>query len=155
MRAIRELEPAPRGVYCGAIGVVMPGGEARFNVGIRTVVVDAERGMAECGIGSGIVADSTIAGERDEWRIKQRFLRRACPDYELFETLLWRRGRYWLLAETPGAARAQRERARLSLRPERDSRGARTKRRAISAPAGGGYACVWQWMARWQSTANR
>jgi para-aminobenzoate synthetase/4-amino-4-deoxychorismate lyase len=99
MRAIRELEPEPRGLYCGAIGVVMPGGEARFNVGIRTVVVDTERTTAECGIGSGIVADSTIAGERDEWLVKQRFLRRACPDYELFETLLWRRGRYWLLAE--------------------------------------------------------
>jgi para-aminobenzoate synthetase/4-amino-4-deoxychorismate lyase len=99
MRAICELEPAPRGVYCGAIGVVMPGGEARFNVGIRTVVVDAERDMAECGIGSGIVADSTSAGERAEWLAKERFLRRACPDYELLETLLWRRGRYWLLAE--------------------------------------------------------
>jgi para-aminobenzoate synthetase/4-amino-4-deoxychorismate lyase len=102
MRAIRELEPAPRGVYCGAIGVVMPGGEARFNVGIRTVVVDAERGVAECGIGSGIVADSTIAGERAEWGVKQRFLLHACPDYELLETLLWRHrghGRYWLLAE--------------------------------------------------------
>jgi para-aminobenzoate synthetase/4-amino-4-deoxychorismate lyase len=102
MRAIRELEPSPRGVYCGAIGVVMPGGEARFNVGIRTVVVDAERGVAECGIGSGIVADSTIAGERAEWGVKQRFLLRACPDYELLETLLWRHrghGRYWLLAE--------------------------------------------------------
>ncbi|MBI4995535.1 MAG: chorismate-binding protein [Rhodocyclales bacterium] len=99
MRAIRVLEPAPRGVYCGAIGVVMPGGEARFNVGIRTVVVDGERGLAECGIGSGIVADSTMVGERDEWLAKERFLRRACPDYELFETLLWRRGRYWLLAE--------------------------------------------------------
>ncbi|MBU1237314.1 MAG: chorismate-binding protein [Gammaproteobacteria bacterium] len=99
MRAIRELEPAPRGVYCGAIGVVMPGGEARFNVGIRTVVVDAERHLAECGIGSGIVADSSIAGEREEWRVKERFLRQACPDYELLETLLWRRGRFWLLAE--------------------------------------------------------
>lgn len=99
MRAICELEPAPRGVYCGAIGVVMPGGEARFNVGIRTVVVDGERNMAECGIGSGIVADSTSAGERAEWLVKERFLRRACPDYELLETLLWRRGRYWLLAE--------------------------------------------------------
>jgi para-aminobenzoate synthetase/4-amino-4-deoxychorismate lyase len=99
MRAIRALEPAPRSVYCGAIGVVMPGGEARFNVGIRTVVVDGERNTAECGIGSGIVADSSVAGEREEWRVKERFLRRACPDYELLETLLWRRGRYWLLAE--------------------------------------------------------
>jgi para-aminobenzoate synthetase/4-amino-4-deoxychorismate lyase len=77
----------------------MPGGEARFNVGIRTVVVDTEQGIAECGIGSGIVIDSTAAGEAEEWRMKQRFLRRACPDYELLETLLWHRGRYRLCRE--------------------------------------------------------
>lgn len=110
MKAIRDLEPGPRGVYCGAVGVVLPGGEARFNVAIRTVVVDGERGIAECGIGSGIVADSTAAGERDEWRIKQRFLREACPDYELFETLLLRRGHYRLrsrhLARLEASARA-------------------------------------------------
>jgi len=96
MRAITELEPAGRGVYCGAVGVVMPGGEARFNVGIRTVVIDREAGRAECGIGSGIVLDSTADGEYAEWQAKQRFLRQTCPDYRLFETLLWRRGRYWL-----------------------------------------------------------
>ncbi len=99
MKAITELESAPRGVYCGAIGVVLPGGEARFNVGIRTVLVDTERGQAECGIGSGIVLDSTTEGEHAEWQAKQRFLRQACPDYDLVETLLWRRGRYRLLAE--------------------------------------------------------
>lgn len=99
MRAIRELESAPRGVYCGAIGLVKPGGEACFNVAIRSVVIDTARQMAECGIGSGIVADSSIEGEADEWRSKTRFLRRACPDYALLETLLWRRGRYWLLDE--------------------------------------------------------
>ncbi len=110
MKAIRDLEPGPRGVYCGALGVVLPGGEARFNVAIRTVVVDGERGIAECGIGSGIVADSTAVGERDEWRVKQRFLREACPDYELFETLLLRHGRYRLrrehLARIAASARA-------------------------------------------------
>lgn len=99
MKAITELEPATmggRGAYCGAIGLVRPGGEACFNVGIRTVLVDTAAGMAECGIGSGIVIDSTSAGEYAEWQAKQRFLRRACPDFELVETLLWRRGRYWL-----------------------------------------------------------
>ena len=99
MRGIVELEREPRGVYCGALGVIMPGGEARFSVGIRTVTVDKHRGMAECGIGSGIVLDSTAEGEGEEWRAKQRFLRRACPDYELLETMLWRRGRYWLREE--------------------------------------------------------
>lgn len=99
MKSIAELEREPRGVYCGAVGVVLPGGEARFNVGIRTVVVDKTLGVAECGIGSGIVIDSTAPGEGEEWRMKQRFLREACPEYELFETLLWRRGRYWLRRE--------------------------------------------------------
>lgn len=38
MRKLRELEPAARGVYCGAVGVARPGGHATFNVAIRTVV---------------------------------------------------------------------------------------------------------------------
>lgn len=96
MAAIARLEAAPRGAYCGAIGIVKPGGEAVFNVGIRTVVVDGERGSAECGIGSGIVIDSTAAGESAEWQVKQVFLRRALPTYALIETLRLHRGRYWL-----------------------------------------------------------
>ncbi|NJD35834.1 MAG: bifunctional aminodeoxychorismate synthase component I/aminotransferase [Betaproteobacteria bacterium] len=96
MAAIARLEPAPRGMYCGAIGIVKPGGEAVFSVGIRTAVVDTERGVAECGIGSGIVADSTAAAEYDEWQSKRIFLDRACPAYELLETLRLHRGRYWL-----------------------------------------------------------
>ena len=96
MAAIARLETAPRGVYCGAIGLIKPGGEAVFSVGIRTAVVDAERGVAECGIGSGIVMDSAAAAEYAEWQSKRIFLDRACPDYELLETLRLRRGRYWL-----------------------------------------------------------
>lgn len=94
--AIARLETAPRGIYCGAIGIVKPGGEAVFSVGIRTAVVDAQRGVAECGIGSGIVADSTATAEYAEWQSKRIFLDRACPDYELLETLRLHRGRYWL-----------------------------------------------------------
>ena len=56
MEIIHELEPAPRGVYTGAIGHITPSGDAQFNVAIRTVVLDADGG--EMGIGSGIVADS-------------------------------------------------------------------------------------------------
>ena len=55
MEIIHELEPAPRGVYTGAIGHITPSGDAQFNVAIRTVVLDADGG--EMGIGSGIVAD--------------------------------------------------------------------------------------------------
>lgn len=77
MAAIAQLEAAPRGVYCGALGVIRPGGHATFSVGIRTVMIDAVQGRAECGIGSGVTWDSTGAAEWDEWKVKQRFLARA------------------------------------------------------------------------------
>ncbi len=96
MAQIAALEASPRGAYCGAIGVVKPGGEALFSVGIRTVVVDGDGGVAECGSGSGITLDSNADDEWAEWQAKQLFLKRACPDYELLETLRLHRGRYWL-----------------------------------------------------------
>ncbi len=85
MRRIRALEPEPRGVYCGAIGVVRPGGAATFNVAIRTVT--ARDGLLRCGIGSGITADATADGEWQEWRHKRAFLDRASAPFELLETL--------------------------------------------------------------------
>lgn len=96
MAAISRMENEPRGIYCGAIGIVKPGGEAVFSVGIRTAVVDTERGVAECGVGSGIVIDSTAAAEYAEWQSKRIFLNRACPEYELLETLRLHNARYWL-----------------------------------------------------------
>jgi para-aminobenzoate synthetase/4-amino-4-deoxychorismate lyase len=93
MRMIRDLEPEARGVYCGAVGVVRPGGHATFNVPIRTVTL---RGTdARCGIGSGITADARADAEWDEWRHKRAFLGRggtaapvvAEPPFELLETL--------------------------------------------------------------------
>jgi len=77
MAAIRTLEGSARGVYCGALGVIRPGGHATFNVAIRTVTLDAAAGRAECGVGSGITWDSVEADEWAEWQVKQRFLERA------------------------------------------------------------------------------
>jgi len=94
MAAIAALEEAPRGAYCGAIGLLRPGGHATFSVGIRTVVIDRAAGSAECGIGSGIVADSTAESELDEWRVKRRFLLRATAGFELLETLRLEDGVY-------------------------------------------------------------
>jgi para-aminobenzoate synthetase component 1/para-aminobenzoate synthetase/4-amino-4-deoxychorismate lyase len=78
MRLIRELEPEPRGIYCGALGVVRPsdrhnGIHATFNVPIRTVVLQGRD--LRCGIGSGITAGATAEAEWQEWQHKQRFLR--------------------------------------------------------------------------------
>ncbi len=85
MRLIHALEGQPRGVYCGAIGVVRPGGHATFNVAIRTVTV--QQGQLRCGIGSGITSDATAEGEWREWRHKRAFLDRASQPFELLETL--------------------------------------------------------------------
>jgi para-aminobenzoate synthetase / 4-amino-4-deoxychorismate lyase len=85
MRMIKLLEPAPRGVYCGAIGVVRPGGHATFNVAIRTVTLRGTQ--ATCGIGSGITFDATAQAEWQEWRIKRGFLERASEPFQLLETL--------------------------------------------------------------------
>src|SRR3546814_11264349 len=65
MEIIADLESAPRGVYTGAIGRVAPGGEASFNVAIRTLVLPVGMDKAALGLGSGIVADSRAD---DEWR---------------------------------------------------------------------------------------
>ena len=85
MRAIHALEGAPRGVYCGALGVVQPGGHAIFNVPIRTVTLRGAQ--ARCGIGSGITSGSTIEGEWSEWQHKQAFVQRASASFSLLETL--------------------------------------------------------------------
>ncbi|CAB1367830.1 aminodeoxychorismate synthase component I [Denitratisoma oestradiolicum] len=95
MAAIAEREVSPRGAYCGAIGLVAPGGHARFSVGIRTVSLD--RGLARCGIGSGVTWDSRPADEYEEWLVKRRFLLRASAHFELLETLRLENGAYWLL----------------------------------------------------------
>ena len=90
MTVIDELEDAPRGVYCGAIGWVAPPGEpvaARFSVAIRTVVVDRERGTGTYGAGGGITWSSDPDAEHAELRTKARVLARRPEEFELLETM--------------------------------------------------------------------
>ena len=89
MEIIRELEPEPRGVYTGAIGLIGPGRRARFNVGIRTVAVNKDTGGAEYGTGGGIVWDSVAQDEWQECRTKSLVLQPPPPDFQLLETMLW------------------------------------------------------------------
>ena len=97
MRAIADYEDGPRGIYCGALGVIAPGGEAVFNVPIRTVQIDRARNRALCGIGSGITWSSQPDGEWAEWQAKRRFLWRATAGFEVLETLRLQDGQYPLL----------------------------------------------------------
>jgi para-aminobenzoate synthetase/4-amino-4-deoxychorismate lyase len=91
MHHIARLERSARGVYCGAVGLMAPGGRVTFNVPIRTVTVDTlpppAPWRAHCGIGSGITLDATGPGEAQEWRAKQAFLHRADAPFQLLESL--------------------------------------------------------------------
>lgn len=86
MRLIAELERSPRGVYCGAIGVIERG-RTVFNVPIRTIWLDRRRGQAEYGTGGGITADSRAGHEYDELLTKTRVVAEVWPDFELLETM--------------------------------------------------------------------
>jgi para-aminobenzoate synthetase / 4-amino-4-deoxychorismate lyase len=90
MQIIRELESTPRGWYCGALGLIQPGGIATFNVPIRTV--EFHGGELTCGIGSAITLDSEPAAEIAEWHAKARFLTRAEVPIEALETLRFEEG---------------------------------------------------------------
>jgi para-aminobenzoate synthetase/4-amino-4-deoxychorismate lyase len=84
MEIVAATEVAPRGVYTGAIGWAGPDGRAHWNVAIRTVVADRDRGFLRFGTGSGVVADSRAASEYEECLLKARILHE--PPFALLET---------------------------------------------------------------------
>jgi para-aminobenzoate synthetase/4-amino-4-deoxychorismate lyase len=100
MEIIHELEPAPRGIYTGALGWMdppafgaQPGaqlGDFCLSVPIRTLVLQpAHNGVrrGELGVGAGIVYDSDPAAEYAECRLKARFLTGLLNEFEIFETI--------------------------------------------------------------------
>jgi para-aminobenzoate synthetase/4-amino-4-deoxychorismate lyase len=99
MNIIAELETSPRKIYCGSIGYIAPNRQARFNVAIRTALVDKQNDRAEYGVGGGIVWDSESTDEYSEALLKARVLTNPPQkDFSLFETLLWTREKgYFLL----------------------------------------------------------
>ena len=82
---IRQLEPAPRGVYTGAIGYLAPDRSARFNIAIRTATLADN--MLTLNAGGGIVADSTAPSEYNELLLKTAFVQRASHPIQLIETI--------------------------------------------------------------------
>ncbi len=136
METIARLEDAAREIYCGAIGLIAPGGDAIFNVAIRTVLVDAARGEATCGVGGGIVADSAASAEYEELLLKARFLEEAEPGFALFETMRLEGGSYPLLERH--LARIARSARILGFRFDGDAARARLARHAGEAENGRG-----------------
>ncbi|MFO0832263.1 MAG: anthranilate synthase component I family protein [Phycisphaerales bacterium] len=76
MQIIQELEPSPRGPYCGCIGFIGDDGSFQFNIAIRTAVMEGTPDPATLdgftsasiayNVGAGIVADSSPAAEWQE-----------------------------------------------------------------------------------------
>ncbi|MBI5483350.1 MAG: aminodeoxychorismate synthase component I, partial [Deltaproteobacteria bacterium] len=83
MEIIRELEKEPRGIYCGAVGYVAPGGEALFSVAIRTLLHDKETCRMTMGIGSAVTWDSAAASEYAECLSKGEFVKAQHHDFSL------------------------------------------------------------------------
>ena len=84
MEIIQNTELAPRGVYCGTIGILLPKGKRIFNVAIRTLQMQGTKAIY--GVGGGITWDSKWEGEYQETKQKSAVLYRQEPRFELLTT---------------------------------------------------------------------
>jgi para-aminobenzoate synthetase/4-amino-4-deoxychorismate lyase len=96
MEIIHELEPAPRGLYTGAIGwfdAPKAGetlGDFCLSVPIRTLVLQHEENgirHGEMGVGAGIVHDSKANEEYAECQLKAQFVTGLANQFQVFETI--------------------------------------------------------------------
>ncbi|SQG17967.1 chorismate binding enzyme [Streptococcus equi subsp. zooepidemicus] len=84
MAIINRLEPKPRGVYCGSIGICLPDGRRVFNVAIRTIQLS--HNQAIYGVGGGITWESRWQDEFEEIKQKSSFLHRQSIDFTIKTT---------------------------------------------------------------------
>ena len=66
MQIIKELEPFPRGIYTGCIGLISPDGDALFSMLIRTACFDNRKEISIVNTGGGIVLNSDARKENEE-----------------------------------------------------------------------------------------
>lgn len=81
MEIIGELEWAPRGVYCGALGWVDCEGDCELALPIRTAIIRPD-GRYDYHAGGGIVADSRASEEWEEVRAKTAFFEKVLAEAE-------------------------------------------------------------------------
>ena len=97
MEIIQKTEIAPRGVYCGTIGILLPRGKRIFNVAIRTLQMQGSKAIY--GVGGGITWDSKWEGEYQETKQKSAVLYRQEPRFELLTTGLIHQGELTFLEQ--------------------------------------------------------
>ena len=84
MEIIKKVEKQPRGVYCGAIGILVPQGPSIFNVAIRTLQMEGTKAIY--GVGGGITWDSNWEAEYEETKQKAAVLYRQNSRFDLIST---------------------------------------------------------------------
>ena len=97
MEIIKKVEKQPRGVYCGAIGILVPQGPSIFNVAIRTLQMEGNKAIY--GVGGGITWDSNWEAEYEETKQKAAVLYRQNPKFDLISTGRIHQGKLLFLEE--------------------------------------------------------
>ena len=97
MEIIKKVEKQPRGVYCGAIGILVPQGPSIFNVAIRTLQMEETKAIY--GVGGGITWDSNWESEYEETKQKAAVLYRQNPKFDLISTGRTHQGKLLFLEE--------------------------------------------------------
>ncbi|WP_455451069.1 aminodeoxychorismate synthase component I [Streptococcus salivarius] len=97
MEIIKKVEKQPRGVYCGAIGILVPQGPSIFNVAIRTLQMEGTKAIY--GVGGGITWDSNWETEYEETKQKAAVLYRQNPRFDLISTGRVHQGKLLFLEE--------------------------------------------------------
>ncbi|WP_347095839.1 aminodeoxychorismate synthase component I [Streptococcus salivarius] len=97
MEIIKKVEKQPRGVYCGAIGILVPQGPSIFNVAIRTLQMKETKAIY--GVGGGITWDSNWESEYEETKQKAAVLYRQDPKFDLISTGRIHQGKLLFLEE--------------------------------------------------------
>ncbi|SFR47904.1 para-aminobenzoate synthetase component 1 [Robiginitalea myxolifaciens] len=75
LNLIEQEEQFRRGVYSGALGYMDPEGGMDFNVVIRSIVYDANKGLASFAVGSALTAGTAPLREYRECLLKARAMR--------------------------------------------------------------------------------
>ena len=97
MEIIKKVEKQPRGVYCGAIGILVPQGPGIFNVAFRTLQMEETKAIY--GVGGGITWDSNWEAEYEETKQKAAVLYRQNPKFDLISTGRIHQGKLLFLEE--------------------------------------------------------
>ena len=90
MHYIKQLEEGPRGVYCGTVGFLKPGGDMIFNVPIRTLQIAHQEAIY--GVGGGITWDSSWQDEYEEVAQKAAILKKVKPSFQILTSGLIKEG---------------------------------------------------------------